>query len=116
MERSRSHSHWISISVAVLKFGQLDYFKSYKHASQKYISSHVRIDNLRQFKLGKRLLNGIIGKTRFGPQGSSQLTGSISAGRKNLHRLNSESSSTVTRSAKTCSKVPGPVGVLTLRP
>jgi hypothetical protein len=36
-------------------------------------------------------------KVGFGPQGNSQLTDSISPGRKKLQRLNSGSKSTVTR-------------------
>ncbi len=46
----------------------------------------------------------------------SPLAGSISSGRNTAHFVNSDSRATVTRSAKTCSNVPGPAGVLTFLP
>src|SRR5260370_564263 len=47
---------------------------------------------------------------------SSGLTGRISVDEKKLHLFRSASSKTVTRPAKTCRSVPGPLGVRTLRP
>jgi hypothetical protein len=57
----------------------------------------VRIRKMRPAPRGfwKTTRIGLVHKIRaatFGAHGSSQLTGSISAGRKNLHRLNSMSS------------------------
>src|ERR1700735_516348 len=45
-----------------------------------------------------------------------QSQGATSCGANTAHLLNSESSRTVIRSAKTCCSVPGPAGVLTFRP